>query len=522
MEQKSSTQQQDQPHHKIMGLSVDRQDPHLPSVELSLSVLNGLEDVAATKLPRLLVDVAANISYRIGSGYLTISIPRDDPRPSTSSNSDSTSDSAFKGRKTSIAVALVDLVQHPPLPVFAAYVSIGDIVVPHALFKAPKDLLAYAMNGFKHLRTDSIAHNADDTGARIYKDSPATDLGLRWQDALSVLRLVSPAIEERLSRANQESQGSGASDGNSVCFRASFDRGDVQHKGVRSQDLAAALGGLTGDVFPSWKVNLKEFDIEVIGRWIQEDLGEFEFKSPRDQEATHKRARLDSSALSDGQSSQEGLRMQVGMALPLKLSTCPYRFRPMDGRTSLKIEIAYTLLVFAGPKPGDVVVDMCSGVGTIPIVGAAHYPESFFVGFEIVPYNVEKAAQNAREMMERVDKERLLSRPSHSRPSLFLGDAKAVCWRSGSVDLIISDLPWGQRENSHLYNCKLYPRLVKEMIRLLKVNGRAVVVTGERKLLQRQLDAPFARSYLQVVRKREIAIGFKVMVFELLRVCKVE
>ncbi|KAF9182997.1 THUMP domain-containing protein 3 [Haplosporangium sp. Z 767] len=499
-----------------MGFSMDRQDSHLPFVELFLSVLSGLEDVAAAKLPRLLVDVATNISYRIGSGYLTISIQCDYPRPSTLSDSDS------KDRRTSIAAALVDLVQHPPLPIFAAYVSIGDIIIPHTLFEEPKALLAYAMNGFKPPQAGPVAQNADDMDACIYKDNSTTDLGLRWQDALSVLRLVSPAIEERLSRANQKSQGSGASDNNSICFRASFDRRDVQHKGVRSQDLAAALGGLTGDVFPSWKVNLKEFDIEVIGRWIQENLNEIEFKSPRDQEAIHKRARLDSSALGDGQSSQEGLRMQVGLALPLKLSTCPYRFRPMDGRTSLKIEIAYTLLAFASPKPGDVVVDMCSGVGTIPIVGAAHYPESLFVGFEIVPYNVEKAAQNAREMMERVDKERSLSRPSHSRPSLFLGDAKAVCWRSGSVDLIISDLPWGQRENSHLYNCKLYPRLVKEMIRLLKVNGRAVVVTGERKLFQRQLDAPFSRPYLRVVRKREIAIGFKVMVFELLRVCKVE
>lgn len=80
------------------------------------------------------------------------------------------------------------------------------------------------------------------------------------------------------------------------------------------------------------------------------------------------------------------------------------------------------------------------------------------------------------------------------------------------------DLPWGQRESSHVSNCKLYPKLVKQVVRLLRVGGRAVLVTGERKLLQRQLDSVFAKPFLQVVQKREITIGFSVMVFELRRI----
>jgi hypothetical protein len=60
--------------------------------------------------------------------------------------------------------------------------------------------------------------------------------------------------------------------------------------------------------------------------------------------------------------------------------------------------------------------------------------------------------------------------------------------------------------------------LIREVIRLLRVGGRAVLVTGERKLLLRQLDAPFAKPYLRVLQKREITIGFKVMVFEVARV----
>ncbi|KAG0322739.1 THUMP domain-containing protein 3 [Linnemannia gamsii] len=336
-----------------------------------------------------------------------------------------------------------------------------------------------------------------------------------------------------------------------VRYRASFDRGDVQHKGVRSQDLAAALGGLTGDTFPSWKVNLKDFDVEVMGRWIQDELEEIQYKpappadgviSIRNEEengdvdSSNKRPRIEQATQRRGpERGREFVRMQVGMTLPLALSTCPYRFRPLDGRTSLRIEIAYTLLALADPKPFEVVVDTCSGVGTIPIVGAVHYPQSWFTGLEVLPYNVERAAQNAKEMIEKADlnhehgraaaesgiatSTRTVARPHGTRgPSLLIGDAGAVCWRPGVVDLIITDLPWGKRENSHVYNCKLYPRLIREIIRLLRVNGRAVLITGERKLLQRQLDAPFARPYLKLLQKREITIGYKVMVFELLRV----
>ncbi|KAF9911180.1 hypothetical protein EC991_004404 [Linnemannia zychae] len=313
-----------------------------------------------------------------------------------------------------------------------------------------------------------------------------------------------------------------------VRYRASFDRGDVQHKGIRSQDLAAALGGLTGDTFPSWKVNLKEFDIEIMGRWIQSELEEVHFKpevsllrggGAEDPNSSIKRSRIEQTIQQQQQFGQgEYVRMQVGITLPLALSTCPYRFRPLGGRTSLKIEIAYTLLALVDPKPGDVVVDTCSGVGTIPIVGAVHYPESWFTGIELLSCNVEKAAQNAVEMTEKVSRYRQQERAGSStiesragtltgsavrfrsspRPILFIGDARAVCWRPGAVDLVISDLPWGKRENSHVYNCKLYPRLMREIIRLLRVNGRAVLITGERKLLQRQLDAPFAKPFLKM------------------------
>ncbi|KAG0286792.1 THUMP domain-containing protein 3 [Linnemannia gamsii] len=579
------------------------------TIELFLSVPGGLEDVAVRKLPSQLLDTATHIHYQIGSGYLSL---RFGAHPDNNNNNNYKSRSGFAGgsgnpgggedatetqlsisssttkhRKPhaeSVSKVIADLIEHPPLCIFAAYVSIGEICIPRTLlFDAPpKDLLDYCMNGFKspspppppttstQLESSSQLDPqriGNETGEATANGSSSNggDLGLRWQQGLSVLQFapstLSVSLASFVSQAtpviNSEQTAksglrtSNTEDSSPVRYRASFDRGDVQHKGVRSQDLAAALGGLTGDTFPSWKVNLKEFDVEVMGRWIQDGLDEIQYKPapPADRvtsiknegesgnaDSSNKRPRIEQATQRRGpEQEREFVRMQVGMTLPLALSNCPYRFRPLDGRTSLRIEIAYTLLALADPKPFEVVVDPCSGVGTIPIVGAVHYPESWFTGLEVLPYNVERAAQNAKEMIEKADRyheqKRAATEPgtctstrtmvySHRTrgPNLLVGDAGAVCWRPRVVDLIVSDLPWGKRENSHVYNCKLYPRLVREIIRLLRVNGRAVLITGERKLLQRQLDAPFARPHLKLLQKREIAIGYKVMVFELLRV----
>ncbi|KAG0356003.1 S-adenosyl-L-methionine-dependent methyltransferase [Gamsiella multidivaricata] len=467
-----------------------------PPISLFLSVPAGLEDVAVRKLPAMLVKVATKISYIIGSGYVTMDLLQ------------FKNDIAGLENQT-IIQAIADLVQYPPLCIFAAYVSMGEIDIPRQIFDMPHRLLEYAANGFQDQQ--SKEGEKEHTTPGPLNENGTGDLGLRWQDALSVLKSTSASLARRLCPANTANA--------AIRFRGSFDRGNVQHKGVRSQDLAAGLGDVTGKLFPKWRVDLKEFDAEVMGRWIQDDLEEIHYKA--DPSDTHLLPEQKQQA-----EKQQFKRMQVGMTLPLALSTCPYRFRPMDGRTALRMEIAYTLLALAGPEPGDVVMDLCSGVGTIPIVGATHYPNCLFVGSEIVPHNVDKAIENSRGMKEKLDQLRsqLSSRSSsrapqhHGYPSLLMGDARAVCWRPGTVDLIVSDLPWGQRESSHMYNCKLYPRLVKEAIRLLKKNGRAVFVTGERKLLQRQLDAPFARSCLRLLQRREITIGFKVMVFELERI----
>lgn len=367
------------------------------SLELTLAVPMGLEDVAVAQLPQELVDTATDISYILGTGYLTLTI--------------------WQNEKD-VTKVLSDLVHHPPLCLFAASITVGSIRVPCSIFDAPKDFLAYLKNGFQ------VGNQENNI------------ITLNWQKALSIINKTSPTIPTTKTSSQSIDYMK-----TSATFRASFDRGTVQHKGVRSQDVAAALGALTGKAFPGWKVNLTEYDVEVVGRWIPEMRPVF-FKgastsSTRDEDIEgdpgFKRQKIDPEHRVS--TKEKAMTIQVGVALPLALSSCPYRYRPVDGRTSLKIEIAYTLLAMAGPKAGDIVLDVCAGVGTIPIVGATHFPGSYFAGSEIVPSNIDKAAENARGMKAKVE---ATTGETHSQPSLFMGDAKAVCWRSGTVDLIVS------------------------------------------------------------------------------------
>ncbi|KAG0307796.1 THUMP domain-containing protein 3 [Dissophora globulifera] len=473
-----------------MSMAVPDLDQDDYSVKLFLSVLAGLEDTAVKLLPQNLLNVATEIHYKPGSGYVSVHLG---PTGTTAGPLDHV-----------VTRVLAELVQRPPLCLFAAYISIGEIPIPQDLLESSTAFEEFIHYKFKEAgwqrwwreraQQDRIplVDNNNDSYDKIMTYSE-----LQWQHGLDVLKSLPHPLAHRLGASGREETAPAASNKHdpfyatdtAVTFRASFDRGTIKHAGVRSEDYAAALGDMTGKVFTSWRVDLKKYDIEIYGRWVQGKTAAvitepgYKICTTGMDDASHDRPQLiattTTTTLDETQQSIYGdMAIQVGMALPLDFSHC-----------------------------------------TIPIVGASHYPLCFFVGFEVKPENIDKAVENSRGMLQRAQERRSMTTATKLvPPSLFVGDARATCLRSGLVDLIVSDLPWGQRESSHRMNCKLYPKLVREVIRLLRVGGRAVLVTGERKLLMRQLEAPFARDRLRLLRTREITIGFKVMVYEIERI----
>lgn len=69
-------------------------------------------------------------------------------------------------------------------------------------------------------------------------------------------------------------------------------------------------------------------------------------------------------------------------------------------------------------------------------------------------------------------------------------DATLLPLHAGSIDALISDIPFGIRHGSHKTNIKLYPQILKEFWRVLANNGRCLLLTSERDYMNQLLEQP--------------------------------
>lgn len=132
----------------------------------------------------------------------------------------------------------------------------------------------------------------------------------------------------------------------SVSFRATFKKEQIRHK-APSQEIAGYIGFAFSDFFKHWKVKMTEFTYEIVSLWFQSS----------DQEVLHRVEGADN----------QSVILLLGVTIPIQDQR--QRNRVYVGRTSLNPCIAYCLAMASDPKPGQVILDMCCGTGTIPIEG---------------------------------------------------------------------------------------------------------------------------------------------------------
>ncbi|KAI9271974.1 putative RNA methylase family UPF0020-domain-containing protein [Sporodiniella umbellata] len=254
-------------------------------------------------------------------------------------------------------------------------------------------------------------------------------------------------------------------------FRATFKKGLIKHK-VPSQEIAGYIGEAFSMIYSDWKVKMTGFDYEVMSAWFL----------PSDSQKVSRLAK-----------GKEGVVLLVGLNIPIQDQK--HRNRVFFGPTSLNPCIAYCLAMIANPKPGEVVFDICCGTGTIPIEGASRYPETLWLGGEIKPKTLaEKARGN-------------LLHTNLSNVDLLLSDSRKLCLRDGTVDSIVSDWPWGLRENSYQQIQGLYPKFMKQMWRLLKDDGKAYIVTQGQKLMSIVLRYDWCKKQWSADKVIPIGIG---------------
>ncbi|ORX80815.1 UPF0020-domain-containing protein [Basidiobolus meristosporus CBS 931.73] len=266
-----------------------------------------------------------------------------------------------------------------------------------------------------------------------------------------------------------------------VKFRVTFDKNGFKYKNLSSCELAGAIGTSLLNLFPDWTVDLCHYDLEVIANLLP------------------------------AQTPESPCRLHIAFALPrtstIESGPLNMRNRTELGRTALRPAIAYCMTRLANISPGQLVIDTCCGVGTIPIEGALSHPYALFLGGDVDEDAIyTRGAANILHTIKR------------NRVDLCLWSAKKLPFRNGVVDTVVSDLPWGRREGSFQSNCKLYPKMMKEIGRVLKPNtGRVILITGERNLFKRVLDMPWCTPMFELEKQIEVTIGYQVLLYVMRR-----
>lgn len=129
----------------------------------------------------------------------------------------------------------------------------------------------------------------------------------------------------------------------------------------------------------------------------------------------------------------------------------------------LKPPVAYCLCLLAEIGRGDVVLDGLGGVGTIMIEAERGFHPRLALVSDRSEVAVRAAVRNAGR--------------ANSTIRAWVGDAGNVPLDAGSVDRYVTDLPWGRQVTVDEGIEVLYGRAMREVGRLLRVGGRAVILT---------------------------------------------
>ncbi|KAL0090954.1 putative RNA methylase family UPF0020-domain-containing protein [Phycomyces blakesleeanus] len=286
----------------------------------------------------------------------------------------------------------------------------------------------------------NIPQSTFDDPQLTYDFTNDVTLASPWENALEAVSIAS---------------GSNSSD-LAPTFRATFHKGQLKNS-AQSQKLAGYIGFAFSQRHPDWKVKLTEYDQEVVALWFR----------------STEKAMLERLASCADHGEDGHIVLLLGLTIPIK--DPKYRNRVHVGRTSLNPCIAYCLARLADPKPGQVILDMCCGTGTIPLEGASKYPSTMWIGSEV---NLRTLCVKAKGNLEH---------SGVNNVDLMVGDGRCLALRSGCIDTVVCDWPWGLREGSYSAIQKLYPKFIKQIGRVLPTHGKALIVTQGQKLFNRVL-----------------------------------
>ncbi|KAM9326928.1 tRNA (guanine(6)-N(2))-methyltransferase THUMP3 [Gastrophryne carolinensis] len=249
-----------------------------------------------------------------------------------------------------------------------------------------------------------------------------------------------------ISVSDMEGDGAGAEINNVLKFRVTCNRAGTNHS-FTSNEAARDFGGAVQEHF-QWKADMTKFDVEVLLNISNNE-------------------------------------MLVGIALTEE--SLHRRNITHFGPTTLRSTLAYGMLRLCELEVSDVIVDPMCGTGAIPLEGVSEWPGCFFIAGDNNGNAVNRTASNICSLLKKQQN------PESSGQGLPIDaaqwDISRLPLRSGSVDVIITDMPFGKRIGSKKKNWDLYPACLREMSRVCRAGtGRAVLLTHDKKCFIKALS----------------------------------
>ncbi|XP_017271498.1 THUMP domain-containing protein 3 isoform X1 [Kryptolebias marmoratus] len=228
-------------------------------------------------------------------------------------------------------------------------------------------------------------------------------------------------------------------------FRVTCNRAGDKHS-FSSNEAARDFGGAVQEFF-QWKADMTKFDIEVLLNIHNEEV-------------------------------------VIGIALTEE--SLHRRNISHFGPTTLRSTLCYGMLRLCKPQVSDVILDPMCGTGAIPLEGAIEFNSSFYVAGDNNDMAVNRTVNNICHIQKR-------RAGKGSTPGLPIDTVQwDICnlpIKTSSVDIIITDMPFGKRMGSRKKNWDLYPSCLREMARVCRPgSGKAVLLTQDKKCFAKAIS----------------------------------
>ncbi|MBN3277165.1 THUM3 protein, partial [Polyodon spathula] len=229
-------------------------------------------------------------------------------------------------------------------------------------------------------------------------------------------------------------------------FRVTCNRAGEKHN-FTSNEAARDFGGAVQDYF-LWKPDMTKFDIEVLLN-IHDN--------------------------------------EVVVAIALTEESLHKRNITHFGPTTLRSTLAYGMLRLCKPQPSDIIIDPMCGTGAIPLEGAMEWPCSYYVAGDNNELAINRTINNINHI--HIKRQNKGSTACGLPIDTVQWDLCKLPIRTGSADIIVTDMPFGKRIGSRKKNWDLYPSCLKEMGRVCRPEmGKAVLLTQDKKCFAKTLS----------------------------------